>query len=131
MFAMLLYIAISFIAVKHFRRPVLLLILEEKKKMSKTLLLNYDKTKEDTLDKVSKALSEKEKEELASNYSNCVIEGCLSHGMNRMVIRDLANYLPSYVCNKHRDDLVKRYYEKNIYEERRVFYEYPEIHSQD
>lgn len=44
MFAMLLYIAISFIAVKHFRRPVLLLILEEKKKMSKTLLLNYDKT---------------------------------------------------------------------------------------
>lgn len=44
MFVMLLYIAISFIAVKHFRRPVLLLILEEKKKMSKTLLLNYDKT---------------------------------------------------------------------------------------
>ncbi|HEX7208735.1 MAG TPA: hypothetical protein VF233_11175 [Nitrososphaeraceae archaeon] len=99
--------------------------------MSKTLLLNYDKTEEDTLDKVSKVLSEKEKEELASNYSNCVIEGCLSHGMNRMVIPDLANYLPSYVCNKHRDDLVKRYYEKNIYEERRVFYEYPEIHSQD
>lgn len=130
MFAMLLYIAISFIAVKHFRRPVLL-ILEEKKKMSKTLLLNYDKTEEDTLDKVSKVLSEKEKEELASNYSNCVIEGCLNHGMNRMVIPDLANYLPSYVCSKHRDDLVKRYYEKNIYEERRVFYEYPEIHSQD
>ena len=43
MFVILLYIAISFIAVKHFRRPVLL-ILEEKKKMSKTLLLNYDKT---------------------------------------------------------------------------------------
>ena len=43
MFVMLLYIAISFIAVKHFRQPVLL-ILEEKKKMSKTLLLNYDKT---------------------------------------------------------------------------------------
>ncbi len=43
MFVMLLYIAISFIAVKHFRRLVLL-ILEEKKKMSKTLLLNYDKT---------------------------------------------------------------------------------------
>jgi hypothetical protein len=75
MFAMLLYIAISFIAVKHFRRPVLLLILEEKKKMSKTLLLNYDKTEDDILDKVSKVLSEKEKEELASNYSNCVIEG--------------------------------------------------------
>ena len=131
MFAMLLYIAISFIAVKHFRQPVLLLILEEKKKMSKTLLLNYDKTEEDTLDKVSKVLSEKEKEELASNYSNCVIEGCLSHGMNRMVIPDLANYLPSHVCNKHRDDLLKTYYEKNIYEERRVFFEYPEIHSQD
>ena len=131
MFAMLLYIAISFIAVKHFRRPVLLLILEEKKKMSKTLLLNYDKTEEDNLGKVSKVLSEKEKEELASNHSNCVIEGCLNHGMDRMVIPDLANYLPSYVCNKHRDDLVKRYYEKNIYEERRVFYEYPEIHSQD
>ena len=130
MFVMLLYIAISFIAVKHFRRPVLL-ILEEKKKMSKTLLLNYDKTEEDNLDKVSKVLSEKEIEELASNYSNCVIEGCLNHGMNRMVIPDLANYLPSHVCNKHHDDLLKTYYEKNIYEERRVFFEYPEIHSQD
>ena len=64
MFAMLLYIAISFIAVKHFRRPVLL-ILEEKKKMSKTLLLNYDKTEEDTLDKVSKVLSEKEKRRIS------------------------------------------------------------------
>ena len=129
---MLLYIAISFIAVMHFRMPVLLYTRrEEEKKMSKTLLLNYDKTEEDNLDKVSKVLSEKEKEELTSNYSNCVIEGCLNHGMDRMVILDLANYLPSYVCNKHRDDLLKRYYEKNIYEERRVFYEYPEIHSQD
>jgi hypothetical protein len=97
--------------------------------MSKILLLNSDKTEEDTLNKASKVLSEKQ--DLTSNYSNCVIEGCLDHGMNRMVIPDLANYLPSYVCNKHRDDLLKRYYEKAIYEERRVFYEYPEIHSQD
>lgn len=114
----------------HFRRPVLLYTRREKK-MSKTLLLNYDKTEEDNLDKASKVLSKKEKEDLTSDYSNCVIEGCLDHGMNRMVIPDLANYLPSHVCNKHRDDLLKRYYEKNIYEERRVFYEYPEIHSQD
>ena len=129
---MLLYIAISFIAVMHFRMPVLLYTRrEEEKKMSKTLLLNYDKTEEDNLDKASKVLSKKEKEDLTSDYSNCVIEGCLDHGMNRMVIPDLANYLPSHVCNKHRDDLLKRYYEKNIYEERRVFYEYPEIHSQD
>jgi hypothetical protein len=97
--------------------------------MSKILLLNSDKTEEDTLNKASKVLSEKQ--DLTSNYSNCVIEGCLDHGMNRMVIPDLANYLPSYVCNKHRDDLLKRYYEKAIYEERRVFFEYPEIHSQD
>jgi hypothetical protein len=114
----------------HFRRPVLLYIRREKK-MSKTLLLNYDKTKEDNLDKASRVLSKKEKEDLTSDYSNCVIEGCLDHGMNRMVIPDLANYLPSHVCNKHRDDLLKRYYGKNIYEERRVFYQYPEIHSQD
>jgi hypothetical protein len=99
--------------------------------MSKTLLLNNDKTEEDNLDNVSTVLSEKEKEDLTSNYNSCVIEGCLDHGMNRMVIPDLANYLPSHVCNKHRHDLLKRYYEKNIYEERRVFYEYPEIHSQD
>jgi hypothetical protein len=97
--------------------------------MSKILLLNSDKTEEDTLNKASKVLSEKE--DLTSNYSNCVIEGCLDHALNRMVIPDLANYLPSYVCNKHRDDLLKRYYEKAIYEERRVFFEYPEIHSQD
>jgi hypothetical protein len=97
--------------------------------MSKILLLNSDKTEEDTLNRASKVLSEKQ--DLTSNYSNCVIEGCLDHGMNRMVIPDLANYLPSYVCNKHRDDLLKRYYEKAIYEERRVFFEYPEIHSQD
>jgi hypothetical protein len=97
--------------------------------MSKILLLNSDKTEEDTLNKASKVLYEKE--DLTSNYSNCVIEGCLDHALNRMVIPDLANYLPSYVCNKHRDDLLKRYYEKAIYEERRVFFEYPEIHSQD
>jgi hypothetical protein len=97
--------------------------------MSKILLLNSDKTEEDTPNKASEVLSEKQ--DLTSNYSNCVIEGCLDHGMNRMVIPDLANYLPSSVCNKHRDDLLKSYYEKAIYEERRVFFEYPEIHSQD
>ena len=101
------------------------------KKMSNALLLNYDITEEDNLDKASKVLSKKEKDDLTSDYSNCVIEGCLDHGLNRIVIPDLANYLPSYVCNKHRDNLLKRYYEKAICEERRVFYEYPEIHSQD
>jgi hypothetical protein len=97
--------------------------------MSKILLLNSDKTEEDTPNKASEVLSEKQ--DLTSNYSNCVIEGCLDHALDRMIIPDLANYLPSYVCNKHRDDLLKRYHEKAIYEERRVFYEYPEIHSQD
>jgi hypothetical protein len=99
--------------------------------MSKTLLLNNDKTEEDNLDKVSIGLSEKQNEDLTSDHKICVIEGCLDHGMNRIIIPDLTNYLPSRVCNKHRDDLLKRYYERNIYEERRVFYEYPEIHSQD
>jgi hypothetical protein len=99
--------------------------------MSKTLSLNNDKTEEDNLDKISILLSKKENEDLTSDYKICVIEGCLDHGMNRIIIPDLANYLPSHVCNKHRDDLLKRYYERNLYEERRVFYEYPEIHSQD
>lgn len=99
--------------------------------MSKTLLLNYDKTEEDNLDKASKVLSKKEKEDLTSDYSNCVIEGCLDLGMNLIAIPDLANYLPSYVCDKHHNELIKRYYEKNRHEERRVFYEYPEVHSQD
>jgi hypothetical protein len=36
-------------------------------------------------------LSKKEKEDLTSDYSNCVIEGCLDLDMNRMVIPDLAN----------------------------------------
>ena len=103
----------------------------EEKKMSEALLLNYDITEEDNLDKASKVLSKKEKDDLTSDYGNCVIEGCLDHALNRMIFPDLANNLPSYVCNKHRDDLLKRYYEKAIYEERRVFYEYPEIHSQD
>jgi hypothetical protein len=54
--------------------------------MSKTLLLNYDKTEEDNLDKASKVLSKKEKEDLTSDYSNCVIEGCLDHGINIVMI---------------------------------------------
>ena len=99
--------------------------------MSNALLLNYDITEEDNLDKASKVLSKKEKDDLTSDYGNCVIEGCLDHGLDRIVIPDLANYLPSYVCDKHHNELIKRYYEKNRYEERRVFYEYPEIHSQD
>jgi hypothetical protein len=51
--------------------------------------------------------------------------------MKLIAIPDLANYLPSYVCDKHHNEIIKKYYEKNRYEERRVFYEYPEIHSQD
>jgi hypothetical protein len=97
--------------------------------MEKALLLKYDKNEEDNLDSISKVLAEKE--DLTFDYSNCVIEGCLDLGMNLIAIPDLANYLPSYVCDKHHNELIKRYYEKNRYEERRVFYEYPEIHSQD
>ena len=100
--------------------------------MEKALLLNYDKNEENKLDSVYKVLAKKEKENLTFDYnSGCVIEGCLDLGMNLIAIPDLANYLPSYVCNKHRNELIKRYYEKNRYEERRVFYKYPEIHSQD
>ena len=38
--------------------------------MSKALLLNYDITEEDNLDKTSKVLYKKEKYDLTSEYSN-------------------------------------------------------------
>jgi hypothetical protein len=101
--------------------------------MEKTLLLKYDKEEENNLDRSSKVLikKQKEKDHLTSDYSGCIIEGCLDIGMNLITIPDLENYLPSYLCDRHSKELIKRYYEKNIYEERRIFYEHPEIHSQD
>jgi hypothetical protein len=83
--------------------------------MEQKLLLKYDKNEENNLDRISKVLTEKEKEHLTSDYSGCVIEGCIDHGMNLIPIPDLANYFPSYVCGRHYDELIKRYHDKNIY----------------
>jgi hypothetical protein len=105
--------------------------LRDKEKDGKKLLLKYAKNEENNLDRISKVYTEKEKENLTYDYSVCVIEECLDLGMNLIAIPDLANYLPSYVCSRHYEELIKRYYDKNLYEEGRAFYEYPEIHSQD
>jgi hypothetical protein len=105
----------------HFRRPVVLYTRREKK-MSKTLLLNYDKTEEDNLDKASKVLSKKEKEDLISdnNYnedsinSQCIIDECSDLGENLIAITedDPDNCIPYFVCDRHYHELMIGYYSK-------------------
>jgi hypothetical protein len=105
----------------HFRQPVVLYIRREKK-MSKTLLLNYDKTEEDNLDKASKVLSKKEKEDLISdnNYnedsinSQCIIDECSDLGENLIAITedDPDNCIPYFVCDRHYHELMIGYYSK-------------------
>jgi hypothetical protein len=105
----------------HFRQPVVLYIRREKK-MSKTLLLNYDKTEEDNLDKASKVLSKKVKEDLISdnNYnedsinSQCIIDECSDLGENLIAITedDPDNCIPYFVCDRHYHELMIGYYSK-------------------
>lgn len=90
--------------------------------MSKTLLLNYDKTEEDNLDKASKVLSKKEKEDLISdnNYnenninSQCIIDECSDLGENLIAITedDPDNCIPYFVCDMHYHELMTGYYSK-------------------
>jgi hypothetical protein len=90
--------------------------------MSKTLLLNYDKPEEDNLDKASKVLSKKEKEDLISdnNYnedsinSQCIIDECSDLGENLIAITedDPDNCIPYFVCDRHYHELMIGYYSK-------------------
>ncbi len=93
--------------------------------MEKTLLLKYDKTEEDKLDKDSEVLPIKKcvEEDLISdnNYdkanssSQCIIEECSDLGTNLIAITDdddLENYSPYFVCDMHYHELMTGYYSK-------------------